>query len=485
MTTLRIFLYLIFITLGISLFWSCRDDGFDTDPAIQLGFSQDSLLFDTVFTTLGSSTRSFKVYNNHNRRIRINSVSLAGGPDSYYRMNVDGRSGTSISDVEIEPRDSIYVFVEVTVDPVNQDLPLTIVDSIVFNTNQNIQDVKLVAWGQDANFIHPNYTDPESGFSYHVITENTVWTSTLPYVVYGLAVVAPDVTLRIEEGARIHFHNNSSLVFLGQSTFKVEGSLEAPVTFQGDRLEPFYQDQPGQWGRIWLTATSKDHEIDHAIIKNATVGLQVDTIGSLTDPTLKIRNTVIKNMTLAGLIAQGSHIQAENLAITNCGEHAVILALGGNYDFRHTTIANYFRLDIRNTPSVLINNYYQDVDGVIQVRPFDQLFFGNSIIYGSNLEEIVLDIYDGTTVDYTFDHCLIRTQMNAGSDSFINTLVNQDPMFYDTQAHDFRLTEDSPAIGAGNPDIAIDIPTDIEGNDRTQRVDIGAVQYYPIEEEED
>ncbi len=485
MTSSRIFPVLIFMILTMGLFWSCRDDGFDADPSITLTFSQDSLLFDTVFTTLGSSTRSLKVYNNHNRRIRINNVSLGSGPDSYYRMNVDGRSGTSISDVDIEPRDSIYVFVEVTVDPVNQDLPLTIVDSIIFNTNQNIQDVKLVAWGQDANFIHPNYTDPESGISYHVITENTVWTSTLPYVVYGLAVVAPDVTLRVEEGTRIHFHNNASLIFLGQSSFKVEGTLENPVSFQGDRLEPFYQDQPGQWGRIWLTATSKDHEIDHAIIKNATVGLQVDTIGSFTEPTLRIRNTEIKNMALAGLVAQGSHVKAENLAITNCGNHAMVLALGGNYDFRHTTIANYYRLDIRNTPSVLINNYYQDVDGVIQVRPFDHLFFGNTIIFGNNQEEIVFDIYDGTSVDYTFDHCLIRTQMNVGSDSFINTLVNQDPLFHDNQIHDFRLSEESPAIGAGNPDIAYDIPADIEGNDRTERVDIGAVQYYPIEEDGD
>lgn len=485
MATSRLFPVLIFMILVMSFFWSCRDDDFDTDPAIKLTFSQDSLLFDTVFTTLGSSTRSFKVYNNHNRRIRINNVALGRGPDSYYRMNVDGRSGTSISEIDIEPRDSIYVFVEVTVDPVNQDLPLTIVDSIVFNTNQNIQDVKLVAWGQDANFIHPNYTDPNSGISYHVIAENTVWTSQLPYVVYGLAVVAPDVTLRVEEGARIHFHNNASLIFLGQSSFKVEGTLENPVHFQGDRLEPFYQDQPGQWGRIWLSATSKDHEIDHAIIKNATVGLQVDTIGSFTEPTLQIRNTQIKNMTLAGLVAQGSFVKAENLAITNCGDHAMVLALGGNYDFRHTTIANYYRLDVRNTPSVLINNYYFDEDGNVQIRAFDNLYFGNTIIYGNNQDEIVFDIYDGTSVDYTFDHCLIRTRMNTGNDSFINTLVNQDPLFHDTQTHDFRLSEESPAIGAGNPDIAIEIPTDIEGNDRTQRVDIGAVQYYPIEEEDD
>jgi len=467
----------------VGMFFSCRDDGIDPDPSIRLSFSADSLLFDTVFTTVGSATRSFKVYNDHDERVRISSVSLAGAPDSYFRMNVDGRAGTIIEDVDVEANDSIYVFVEVTVDPVNQELPLTIVDSIEFNINQNIQDVKLVAWGQDAHFIHPNYED-DSGLEYHRITEDTEWTAELPYVVYGLAVVDPGVTLRVQEGARIHFHNNASLIFLAQSTFKVEGSAEDPVKFQGDRLEEFYQEQPGQWGRIWLTATSRDHEIEHAIIKNGTVGLHVDSIGSLTDPTLQIRNTEIRNMALAGLFSQGSHVTGENLAITNIAEYAMLLTLGGEYDFRHVTIANYFR-DIRNTPSLLFNNYYEDADGNIQIRPFEDIYFGNSIVYGNNQEEVFFDLHPDTETDYTFDHCLIRTQMDADGPAYINTLVNEDPLFYDTQVHDFRLTEESPAIDAGNPDVAFGIPYDLYGEDRTERPDIGAVQYVPIEEEED
>ena len=478
--TFSVFFLLILISTS---FFSCRDDDFDSDPAIHLGFSSDSLLFDTVFTTLGSATRSFKVYNEHNQRVRISSVRLMGGPGSYYRMNVDGRSGTHLTDIDIEARDSLFVFVEVTVDPVNQNLPLTIVDSIEFNTNGNLQDVKLVAWGQDAHFIHPNYTTPE-GLAYHRISEDTEWTADLPYVVYGLAVVDPDVTLSVREGARIHFHNNASLVCQPRSTLRVEGTAEQPVVFQGDRLEAFYQEQPGQWGRIWLRHTSKDHLIEHAIIKNASVGLHIDSIGSTTEPTLRIRNTVIRNMSFAGLFAQGSHVVAENLAVSNIGEYALLLTLGGRYDFRHTTVANYYRIDIRNTPSLVLNDYYIDQDGNLQHRPFDEVFLGNTIIYGNNQEEIVFDLHEEDFTAYTFDHCLIRTQMDTSSPSFINTLVNQDPLFNDNQLHDFRLTEDSPAIGAGNPDIASEIPYDLLGNDRTQRTDIGALQYEPIDEEE-
>jgi hypothetical protein len=480
------FRFFVLLALLLPGFYACRDDGFDTDPSLRLSFSADSLLFDTVFTTVGSSTRSFMVYNNHNRRINISSITLAGGADSYFRVNVDGSSGIRVENVEIGARDSIFVFVEVTVDPVNQDVPLVIADSLVFRMNDQVQDVKLVAWGQDARFIHPNYIDPVSGIRYHLFEQDVRWTSELPYVIYGLAVVAPDLTLTVEEGARVHFHNNSSLIFLERSTMKVNGTAERPVSIQGDRLEPFYAEQPGQWGRIWFTATSRDHEINHAIIKNGTVGLHVDTIGSTTHPTLQIRNSVIRNMSLVGLLAQGSHVVAENLMVSNCGEHTLMLTLGGRYDFRHCTFANYYNLPnspIRRTPSVVLNNYYEDADGNIQLRELEQLFMGNSIVYGSLQEEMVFDFFPGTSPSFTFDHCLIRTQENTEGSNFIQILKNQNPQFLRPQG-DYRLKENSPAIGAGNPLISQQVPFDILGQSRLGRSDIGAVQYYPVEEDE-
>jgi hypothetical protein len=273
---------------------SCRYDDFDTSPNLKLSFNADSLLFDTVFTTVGSSTRYFKVYNRHHSRINISQVELAGGSSSYFRINVDGRSGTRVNDIEIGPRDSIFIFVEVTVDPTGQDLPLVISDSVVFRLNNNVQDVKLVAWGQDAHFIKPNYTDPESGFSFHLVMEDALWAGPKPYVVYGFVLVAPGVTLKIDKGTRVHLHNRSAMVFYPESTLKIQGTLEEPVLIQGDRLEPAYRDLPGQWGYIWLMATSRDHEIDYAVIKNGTYGIVMDSIGSLTEPTLRIRNTMIK-----------------------------------------------------------------------------------------------------------------------------------------------------------------------------------------------
>lgn len=478
----------IFTLLLVSLLMfsnSCRDTDFDTDPSVKLEFSSDSLLFDTVFTTIGSSTKNLKVYNTHHQRINISRIWLEEGANSFFRINVDGNAGNSLNDIEIEANDSIYIFVEVTVDPVNQNLPLVIADQINFETNGNEQNIELVAWGQDAVFIKPNYTDPESGISYHLMEESQTWTNELPYVLYGLVLVDEDKTLTIEEGANIHLHNNSSLIFLGGASLKAIGNIDAPVTFQGDRLEPFYRDLPGQWGRIWFTATSKNHELDYTIIKNGTVGLHIDSIGSYTNPSLSIKNSIIKNMSSTGLLLQGSHVIAENSIIANCGEHSAYINIGGKYEFNHCTFANYYNIAVRQTPMIYLNNYYIDLDDNIQIRDLEFANFGNSIIHGSLDEEIVFDFFPDTGMaNYTFDHCLLKTTLDTSSSEFINIIKNQNPKFNNSEENDYRLKEDSPAIDAGNPDIANQFPFDLLGNQRIPPGDLGAMEYHVINDEE-
>ena len=50
--------------------------------------------------------------------------------------------------------DSLFVFVEVTLDVNNQNSPLIIEDSVRFKTNGLDQYVKLAVWGQDAYFYY-------------------------------------------------------------------------------------------------------------------------------------------------------------------------------------------------------------------------------------------------------------------------------------------------------------------------------------------
>ncbi|MFW5757718.1 MAG: hypothetical protein ACOCYO_03455, partial [Bacteroidota bacterium] len=471
----------LIILLLILQFSSCRKDDFDTSPSVKLSFSTDSLLFDTVFTTIGSSTRYFKVYNRHSSDVMISDLRLAGGKSSFFRINANGSSGTHIKDIEIGANDSIYVFVEVTVDPVGEKLPLVITDSVVFNTNNNQQDVKLVAWGQDANFIRPNFSDTINDIDYHLITRNTTWSGIKPWIVYGLVVVAPEASLTIEKGSQIHFHNNSAMIFMNESSLKIEGTAEEQVFLQGDRLENDYSDLPGQWGYIWLTAGSTNHSIENAVIKNATYGVIMDSIGSFTEPTLRMHNTIIKNMDQTGLELRGAWVEATNLVVANCGVSAINMMLGGNYNFKHITVGNYYSLPgtIRQTPSLTFNNYYVDTSGVVQVRDFEQVYFGNSIIYGSLTEEIALDLYpDNSNPDFVFDHCLVRTAIhNQFPERFTNSLTNQQPRFVEAQDNNYRLRNDSPARKKGSKDIALQVPLDILGRNRTDTVDIGAYQY--------
>src|SRR5260221_798286 len=111
----KIFLYSFLIVLIISLGSSCRKDDVIEDGNVKLRFSEDTLLFDTVFTSVGSVTNVFTVHNDYSSAVRISSLRLAKGNSSYYRLNVDGQPGRSFTDVEIPAKDSTLIFCEVTI----------------------------------------------------------------------------------------------------------------------------------------------------------------------------------------------------------------------------------------------------------------------------------------------------------------------------------------------------------------------------------
>jgi hypothetical protein len=214
-------------------------------------------------------------------------------------MNVNGLPGTSFNDIELRAGDSLWIFVEVTVDPNTQLLPYIIQDSIVFETNGNRQDVDLVSWGQNAHFIVANQVlnlKDDQGktvgqIKYAIIdtidNHTTIWDNQLPYVVYGgYAVVDSSTTLEITQGTQIHFSNNAGLWVYKGGKLKVTGTAQNQVVFQGLRREQAYVDEPGQWDRIWIN-DGAINEIDHAVIKNGYIGLQTEV---LFDPVMPLRS---------------------------------------------------------------------------------------------------------------------------------------------------------------------------------------------------
>ena len=468
-TTQRLLLVFWFTMLLAALF-SCKEEEWVSDPKAELGFSSDTILFDTVFTTIGSVTKRFTVKNPYNKRIHIASIALANGHLSDYRLNINGRRTHQVSDISLAAKDSLFIFVEVKIDPNNQQQPMVVKDSVVFEREEVTQDVKLIAWGQDVHLIRNQ-----------LLTTQT-WTAGKPYLVYESAMIDTGSTLTLEPGTRIHFHRSSR--FLVAGTLISEGTAEQPVVFQGDRLEEDYSDIPGQWEGIWLMPVSDQNRIDHTLIKNAIVGLQVDSISNPSDPTLTLSNSRILNMSYAGILAGGSHIEAYNNVIANCGSYAVAL-MGGTYNFTHCTMANYWSASTRNYPALLLNNYHYIGQSTLQIRELKQANFTNCIVYGNRESELALDLKNQGSTGYRFSHCLIRTspEMNVNGTGFQKVLQNKNPLFQSVENNNYRLDSLSPAIDQGNITAGAQFPMDILNNSRTsdEAPDLGAYEFIPGE----
>jgi hypothetical protein len=187
--------FLTLISLAVTItFISCQPDEekIIDDPSIQLSFSEDTILFDTVFTTIGSITKRFKIYNDRGNAVRVRSIYLGQGINSPYTITVNGLEGKSFDEQIIFGKDSMLVLVKVLIDPSTLNMPFIVEDSVVFETAGYPQNVKLLAWGQNANFLNDS-----------IIACNTTWNKDLPYVILNSALVDVNCTLTIESGSAI------------------------------------------------------------------------------------------------------------------------------------------------------------------------------------------------------------------------------------------------------------------------------------------
>ena len=87
--TLRGLILFIFIS-SIFLWVGCSDENISSNPNYKLSFSRDSLSFDTVFSTIGSTTSGFAIYNRNSKEVSISSITLTNGATTGFHMVVDG-----------------------------------------------------------------------------------------------------------------------------------------------------------------------------------------------------------------------------------------------------------------------------------------------------------------------------------------------------------------------------------------------------------
>ena len=500
---------LIFYTgiFGMVFYTSCRKDFSTVLSTGSLNFSRDTVFLDTVFTNTSSSTRHFKVYNKSNEAITIPSISLERGSNSFYRLNVDGLAGKSFENIDILAHDSIFVFVEATIDFEAVTNPLY-TDKILFDTGAHQQKVDLVTLVQDAHFLFPSRDangiketlklgiddagDPieVNGF---MLNGNTTFINDKPYVVYGYLGVPENTQLTINAGVQLHFHEDSGIIVSKNATLKVKGTLTEKVIFQGDRLEPEFENTSGQWGTIWFRAGSKNNSLDNVLIKNSIIGVLVDSIGSNTVPTLAVSNTEIYNTSNFGILGRETNINGENLVIANNGQSSLACTIGGKYNFTHCTFANYFNGGFRQFPTLLINNFVSFTDDAgnenFIVRNLNEANFTNCIIDGNQNIEMILDKKESGAFQYRFKNNLIKfNDVNKtftddvlfdfeNTSLYTSNIFNGQAHFEDTDLNKLQIGKESEAINKADLNSAQIIPFDILGNNRSVNPDIGAYQH--------
>lgn len=464
-------LRLIFILFISYLFFSsCERIGTLNDS--KLLFSEDTIYFDTVFSSVGSVTKELRIKNRGKQNLIVNHIYLSGGSSSRFRLNIDGEPIREKFNVQIEAGDSIFIFVDVFVDPGNISSPVAVNDSIVFAVGEKIQTVQLLAWGQDIFLINNKTINSET------------WQKGKPYVIYEKVTVDTLETLTIAEGTRIYFHRNASMVIAG--SIIVNGSIESPVLFAGDRLEKMFEDIPGQWKGILILNSAKANNISNAIIRNAIYGIQVgEAIFSTEVPVLKLFSSVISHSTISGLSAINGNVEAANCIFTHCGNYCIFLGAGGDYTFTNCTLFNIWDYGLRLSPALLVKEKPEWPE--VKVTQMD-VSLNNSVVYGDNQSELnIIPLSTIFTGNYYFDHCLIKLDtLNASfweKDEFPSAIINKNPLFIDVTVWDLRPDTLSPLINNGNPAFSAIYPYDIRGVSRTLNgnPDIGAFERLPGE----
>ncbi|MEZ5046867.1 MAG: hypothetical protein R2831_07730 [Chitinophagaceae bacterium] len=467
--SLFIFILFLFSVILMQGIISCKKTTFLTQGG-NLSFSVDTLRFDTLFTTMGSVTRSFKIYNDNKQAVRINQIRLENGQQSAYRMNIDGVATQAIQNVEIAPNDSIYVFVAITIDPTSATNPFIVQDKVLITLNENTSEIPLEAFGQDAHYIVGEILDSQT------------WINDKPYVIIHSALVDTNAVLTIQKGCRIYMHQDSKLYVAG--TLNVFGTKTDSVIFQGDRLDRDYfgyKDYPGEWRGIDFLNTGWQSIMNYCIVKNAGIS---DAAILVRPPDknlgvanmLEMNNCTIANSASYGVLCINSKVLMNNCLVHTCGLQSVAMIEGGDYRMNFCTIATYGGIGINHAqqPSVAILNY-RDTSLTGYTGANLNLIMNNCVVDGSLEDEIVLAKKNNWTFSVSINHCAFKrkTALDNALVSPVNTLFNVQPQFKDYAKWDFHIEATSALKGAG-----ISVPIVIEDMDGIPRPNPPSIGCY-------
>lgn len=473
------------VILLLTCLVACQHEIVSDDPNMQISFSHDTVLFDTVFTTMGSSTKLVMVYNPNRQAVQIEQVSMQEG--KHFRINLDGENNIEeLRDITLRGKDSLFLFVRAYIDPLDENNPVLVEDDIAFRVNGKTQRVKLQAYGQNINKIQG-----KDGLK---VYQNLILNNRKPYLIYDTVAVAGDLT--IEAGTTVYMHAGAMLYAYGNVT--AQGTKEAPIVFRGDRTDMLFDSVPyrmasGQWDGIYLIHPTDyptpTYTFDYVDILSGNIGLYTYSEDVEQCPKMTLKNSRIHNHSVYGLVLQNVDAEVVNCEISNCASYCVYLA-GGKHDFVHNTIAAYYGypytdLNIHtniladNVAAVYINNLSKNTARTISS-------FTNCIITGGREQNLVVatplsEYYEGRFEgNYlrtdSLDEAYAKNNVYA-SDSDSCVFRNIYYLYKEYHYYDFHLDSLSPAQGIADSVAAIPYPTDRDGHPRKGKPDAGCYEF--------
>ena len=449
---------------------SCEADKISTDTSLMLTFSSDTVRFDTIFTKQGSATYKLKVYNPSKNRVFIESITLNEAVN--YKMNVSGISADVVHNTYLNAGDSLMMFIQVYIDPNDDNTPFIVRDSIDFFFNNHTQVLQLQAYGRNVK-----------RFKNKTIFADTTITADMPILISDTLKVVEGATLTLKEGTKLYCQK-ASVIFL-EGTLISEGTQGAMVEIRGDRddfmntVPPLSYDQAsGQWGGIKIASSSFGNVLNHTDVRNADFGIVIDST-STEATTLTVNSSIIRNMLYNVISATNAKVEIYNSLLYNAGENILHLE-GGEYKVVYSTLTNNYSFSWGGRTQPIL--YYSNKNYALNAQMY------NTIVYGNYSSEIDYKIdAEGLPAQYLFKNCLVKQYMKTvDTNIYEDCIMNSSPKFvYDEikddtyRVYDYHLTSSSPAIGNADMSFATLLSEDLDGNERTLDgvSDIGCYEY--------
>ena len=402
----------IFLFLAIMMaFVACSDDdSFTMSRSALLSFSTDTVKVDTVFSTIGSRTYDFWVYNHGDDGIRLSTVRLKRGNQSGFRVNVDGSYldnslGSVVNNLEVRAGDSIRVFVELTSPESHASAPVELEDELLFMLESGVQQsVNLRGVAIDALILHDLR-----------VSKDSLIESATPIIIYGGLTVDSMATLTVRN-TTLYFHDGAGI--------DVYGTLDARnVVFRGDRLDHMFDYLPydrvsGQWKGILIHSSSFGNRIVGSEIRNAMNGLVCDsTAFDQNRQRLYMDHSVIHNCKGHGLQIFNSSVGLLKCQFTNTMGDCLAIH-GGLAVVDSCTLGQFYPFSAERGVALRFTNFYEQSD-----FPLVAFQMKNSIVTGYEKDVIMGEVRDTTIAySYYFENSLLRTPVVE--DSLQQTFVN-------------------------------------------------------------